>query len=110
MHCISVLGAVTFFAKKRLEVPRIKKAGGSRDLSVYCWRTAPTARSEASVVREISASRRIWASSVALASAFLILSKAWVIVSFQTKVLVWLVSTSKRGGGGGGASTAQQPE
>ena len=62
------------------------------------------ARSEASVVREISASRRICASSVALAilaSAFLILSKAWVIVLFQTKVLVWLVSTSKKGGGGG---------
>ena len=58
------------------------------------------------MVREISASRRICASSVALASAFLILSKAWVIVSFQNKVLVWLVSTSKGGGGGGDINCA----
>ena len=49
------------------------------------------------MVREIGASCQGCASSVALASAFLILSKACVIVSFQTKVLVWLVSASKRG-------------
>ena len=54
------------------------------------------ARSEQSVVREIGVSCRGCARSVAIASAFLILSKASVIVSFQTKVLVWLVSTSKR--------------
>ena len=50
----------------------------------FCWRTAPTAKSEASVVRHSGASGLGWDNKVESARAFLMLSKAEVADSVHT--------------------------
>ena len=70
---------------------------GRHRSSTRCWRTAPTAVSEASVVIEIVASGCGWTKRVALARASLIEEKAVVASSVHEMVLLFPASKSLRG-------------
>ena len=61
-------------------------ASGSHELFTNCCRTAPMARSEASVVIDSGAPWYGWESSVASANAFLVASNAFDNTSLQIKV------------------------
>ena len=61
-----------------------------------CWRTAPTAWSEAAT-SEIDASGRRCVSKVASTNALLVSWKAFTITSFQTSVLGLASSASNNG-------------
>ena len=53
---------------------------------MYCWRTAPTAESDASVMRHVGASGLGYERSEALASASFVALKAAKALSFQVSV------------------------
>ena len=65
---------------------QLKNANGLHRALIFCSRTAPTAVSDASLVRAVGAFRTGWCSITAEAKASLVFSKAVVITSDQTRV------------------------